>query len=308
MDHAMSSHTIIEERAASDQRIRFIFKQNGGQASALNAAYAECTGEIVVLMDSDDVFHSSKIAEVVKHLQLNPNGGIAAHFVRPIDEVGRVVGPPIPHRLFSGWWGPWSLAHGGYHSGFPPTSGIALRRKLADSLFPIPVDFVISPDGYIRGLGIFITNIIAIPHYLGGWRVHGNNASGTRPDSLHAYEINLRGYRQVLEEQKHFLANAYGSSLAAKLSLDDLDEYRHNLLAYHYLSGVWPSFDSNRILKQLIRTFPYYSIGGAMWRLLFRIPRSISGGLFYLWQARYPLKRFISRVVRRGRSGVVASP
>ena len=302
------SRSIIEKRAASDQRIRFIFKQNGGQASALNAAYAECTGEIVVLMDSDDVFLPEKIAEFVKHLHLNPNGGLIAHFVEPINEVGRVVGPPIPHRLFSGWWAQWSLTHGGNHGGLPPTSGIGLRHELAHRLFPIPTDFVISPDGYVKGLGVFITNVVAVPLHLSNWRVHGKNASGARAGNLDGYETNLKVQRQVLEKQKQFLSHTYGETFASQLNLEELGEYRHNLLAYRYVSGGWPLFDQNRILRQLIRTFPLGSVGGIMWRLVFSIPRCVSGSIFYLWQARYPLKRLVSRVVRRGQTGTVVHP
>jgi len=47
-----------------------ILKTNGGQASALNAGYAASRGEIILLLDADDLFLSNKVSEVVKLFEL----------------------------------------------------------------------------------------------------------------------------------------------------------------------------------------------------------------------------------------------
>ena len=36
-------------------RVKSILKKNGGQASALNAGFAQCQGDIVIFLDADDV-------------------------------------------------------------------------------------------------------------------------------------------------------------------------------------------------------------------------------------------------------------
>lgn len=45
-------------------RVKYLYKPNGGQASAFNVGLEHITGEIVFLLDADDLFHPDKIAEV----------------------------------------------------------------------------------------------------------------------------------------------------------------------------------------------------------------------------------------------------
>jgi glycosyltransferase involved in cell wall biosynthesis len=46
-------------------RITAIFKENGGQASALNAAVAASRGNILCFLDADDFYHPDKVVRVV---------------------------------------------------------------------------------------------------------------------------------------------------------------------------------------------------------------------------------------------------
>src|SRR5713226_5361501 len=43
------------------ERVRYLHKQNGGQASALNCGFAEARGEIVAELDADDVWRPEKL-------------------------------------------------------------------------------------------------------------------------------------------------------------------------------------------------------------------------------------------------------
>src|SRR5271170_5646108 len=43
-------------------KIQYFHKSNGGQASALNLGFAKARGEIVVLLDADDLFLPGKLA------------------------------------------------------------------------------------------------------------------------------------------------------------------------------------------------------------------------------------------------------
>lgn len=47
--------------SAHRDRIRFLRKENGGEASAKNAASRAATGDFVVLLDADDVFHHERL-------------------------------------------------------------------------------------------------------------------------------------------------------------------------------------------------------------------------------------------------------
>ena len=59
------SRAIVARYAGRDARIRLLAKENGGVASALNAAYRQCRGDIVCLLDADDFFASGKLERVV---------------------------------------------------------------------------------------------------------------------------------------------------------------------------------------------------------------------------------------------------
>ena len=50
---------VIEQYERKDARLRFIRKANGGQGSGFNAAFAASRGEIIALLDSDDLFLAS---------------------------------------------------------------------------------------------------------------------------------------------------------------------------------------------------------------------------------------------------------
>src|SRR3954454_21549841 len=46
-------------------RIISVLKENGGQASALNAGVSACRGDILCFLDSDDYFYPDKVAHVI---------------------------------------------------------------------------------------------------------------------------------------------------------------------------------------------------------------------------------------------------
>src|SRR5277367_4974193 len=53
--------------------IRYLPKPNGGQASAFNHGFARARGEIVALLDADDVWLPGKLRRVCETFEKNPN-------------------------------------------------------------------------------------------------------------------------------------------------------------------------------------------------------------------------------------------
>ncbi|MBD2038535.1 glycosyltransferase family 2 protein [Leptolyngbya sp. FACHB-321] len=62
------SRNVIESYG---DRVTAIFKRNGGQASAMNAGFAASNGEIICLLDADDLFLPERVSEVVKLFTVN---------------------------------------------------------------------------------------------------------------------------------------------------------------------------------------------------------------------------------------------
>lgn len=53
-----------------EPRVRYIRKENGGQASAFNAGIPECRGEIIAFLDGDDYWLPGKLSRVAEVLAL----------------------------------------------------------------------------------------------------------------------------------------------------------------------------------------------------------------------------------------------
>jgi len=56
----------IVERLAAEHPIRLLYKENGGQAAARNFGIAHSGGELVALLDQDDVWYPNHLAELLK--------------------------------------------------------------------------------------------------------------------------------------------------------------------------------------------------------------------------------------------------
>jgi glycosyltransferase involved in cell wall biosynthesis len=155
--------------ASYGSRIIFVMKENGGQASALNAGFAASRGEIICLLDADDSFDACKVERVIPHcrpgsmlyhtLRLEPGDGVFAPYAAPPDFYRYARQYRFVPYIGS------------------PTSGLVIRRELALRLMPLPTQHVRScaDDFIVRGAGL-IGEVIGIPDVLGNYRVHGENA------------------------------------------------------------------------------------------------------------------------------------
>ena len=65
--------------------IRYLRKENGGQASAFNLGFAEARGEFVFTLDADDYFLPA-IARMTEEFEKHPNWGIVDHRLMDLDD------------------------------------------------------------------------------------------------------------------------------------------------------------------------------------------------------------------------------
>jgi glycosyltransferase involved in cell wall biosynthesis len=160
------SHAII---ASYGDRILAVLKENGGQASALNAGFAASRGEIICFLDSDDSFDACKVERVIPHCRA---GSMLFHTLRLEPGPGVFAPHVVPKNFYR---------HARRYRFVPyigsPTSGLVLGRELAARLIPLPTQHVrwSADDFIVRGAGL-IGEVIGIPDVLGNYRVHGENA------------------------------------------------------------------------------------------------------------------------------------
>jgi hypothetical protein len=194
-----------ETLARWDGRIRTVLKENGGQASALNAGWSMARGELVLLLDADDILlpdtaaRAARAARVGSAARAGPAArdaegvvgspgavwsatAVVRYPVELVDAEQRPLGRTLPaDALEAGDLAAPTLA--GHRCPAPPTSGTALVRSLADPLFPIPEDeWRISADAYIGLLAPLMGDVAVLDAPGALYRLHGQNrwvASGS---------------------------------------------------------------------------------------------------------------------------------
>ena len=249
------SRVVAARYAERDARIRLLAKDNGGVASALNAAYAACRGDVVALLDADDVFASNKLARVVACCRNRAEAGLVLHAMDVMDSRGRTLyRRPAAGTHEQGWLAERVHARGGRWRSMP-ASALAFRRTVAERLFPIPeAAFRSEADGFLALLAVLLTEVAYLPEALARYRLHGANLTGTlhlneavtmrrldalrrKNDAVNARlaELAVAGRHVVLEDNLNFREQAFMQALftgAPRRSL--LKAYRplrHALLA-----------------------------------------------------------------------------
>ena len=90
--------TISDRWAERDDRIRVIHQPNGGHSAARNTALDAMTGELVIMVDSDDVLHPQFTATLLELMQKHDAdiavGGYTAFYGAEPDFKGHSGGNP----------------------------------------------------------------------------------------------------------------------------------------------------------------------------------------------------------------------
>ena len=282
-----NSCEVIETYVQKDPRLKLVRKQNGGVATALNAAYRESNGQIVCLLDADDLWIHNKLQKVIEAFQSDTKCGFVIHNVIQIDGQGKFIKPtPMYKRLASGWMAPFALENGGIVDNIPPASALSVRRDVADFIFPINEAFVRNADSFIFRLAPFITVIGSVPEVLSRFRLHGANTTSSSTLTVDVMEREQIFLERMHQEQEQFLRNVYGAQVAEKLKgLNFSVGVRHNLYLLARLKGA-PKSESREAHRQLV-AHPQFSLqfGGSVhqrWLLQWGeyLPDAIFAALF----------------------------
>jgi glycosyltransferase involved in cell wall biosynthesis len=164
--------------ASFADRIVPILKENGGQASALNAGFARCRGDVVIFLDADDTLHPSVVERVVHCFQRNANVGRVQYRLAMVDSHGKPLGmskPPQRSAIPSGDLQRQVLLYG---DDLPwlPTSGNAFSREVLQKIFPIPESpYRICADYYLSNLSPLYGFVEALNEVGGSYRLHTTN-------------------------------------------------------------------------------------------------------------------------------------
>jgi glycosyltransferase involved in cell wall biosynthesis len=160
------------------QKVRPVFKENGGMASAINAGCRLASGDVIFLLDADDLLCPDAVETVLA--QWRSGTVMTQSRLAMADAEGRRVHgttPPSKVPLAEGDVRAAMLTNGSYSVTL--TSGLALHRQALLAVLPIPEDpFRGAADGYLVRAMPFQGPIQAVDRPLALYRRHGNSDSG----------------------------------------------------------------------------------------------------------------------------------
>lgn len=169
-------------------RINSVLKENGGQASALNAGFAISQGEVVVFLDADDVLMPSMVKDVVEVFLSKLEIIRVQYRMAVIDEYGRRTGVEKPEKHIP-------VPSGDVHKQaltFPfdmpwlPTSGNAFSTKAIRQIMPIPENRFgnVGADWFLVHLTCLLGPVFFLDNLEACYRVHPANSYEQESTSL----------------------------------------------------------------------------------------------------------------------------
>ena len=153
---------VVDDGSTDDSRdvlrpfsaqVTTLFGTYGGQAAAANAGVAASSGDVVILLDADDVLLPSAAGRAAAALDVP--GAVKVHWpVETVDASGRSLGGRLPlDPLPAGDLRAHLLDVGPGAVTFPPTSGNAWTRAFLSRVMPAPAgQYRIGLDAYLAGL------------------------------------------------------------------------------------------------------------------------------------------------------------
>jgi glycosyltransferase involved in cell wall biosynthesis len=203
---------VVESYIGRGVGIRLLRNLHGGMASNLNAAYRSSSGEVLCLLDADDTFLPGKIEAVVNAFRMHPEAGFAIHRASLVNDRKRGRGLyPLLSPLPSGDCAQITYDNSGILMGLPPTTNLALRREVADRIFPIPVEYTGYAEQVIHRMAPLMTQLCTIDAPLAQWRLHGLNDQNATRVTAQRLERELNIMESLWQDQKQYLDRVSGT-------------------------------------------------------------------------------------------------
>jgi glycosyltransferase involved in cell wall biosynthesis len=161
VDDGSTDDTETRVRQFGD-RVRYLRKENGGQASAFNAGVSVARGQFVALLDADDYFYPTKLERVAAVLGADTSLSVVYDPFDVVDREGNVLVHGIPAKLPAGDLRIRTLM------GYVP-------RRVLERL-PIPeARFRLSADFFLLNVLPLVGRVAAVDSPLHAYRDHGEN-------------------------------------------------------------------------------------------------------------------------------------
>lgn len=194
------SQELLQEHFGHLPTIMLIAQQNQGQLAAWVTAFAHATGDVVALLDSDDIWEPDYLRRILDVYEARSGVDFVYTNMQLFDQVDRPMYPVGPDRDLG-----LSVLLGAYVHRWQgtATSAMSLRRGLAERVLRLPGDMVAEwksrPDDCLVYGGEILG---AHKYYLGAplvrHRQHGANAKNAFARApLNSYRYLMRSERML---------------------------------------------------------------------------------------------------------------
>jgi len=198
-----SSDDSAERICAYGDEITSILAENFGkfpsynQGRGIHQAFLQSKGDVIFLLDSDDVFHANKVSRVLQEFDADPDVIMVQHKFREIDESGEPTGFIRNNILLPSNYLSAIRMTGRLECLFMQTSALAFRRTYLDKVLPLPVEDEFEkvwPDVRLTRQAVFHGTIKTINTCLADYRVHGSNDSDKVKDRAYFESFRAQQY------------------------------------------------------------------------------------------------------------------
>ena len=282
---------VLENYVAEHPDVQLIAKENGGQASAMNAGWTSATGAVVFFLDGDDRLEPEAAERVTARLAEDPDAVRCQFRLAWIDGDGTPIDGefPEPERRLPAGDLRSAMTNNPDDIAWQPTSGNAFTAAGLKRFMPIPeTGYRISADHYLSNISPLYGPVLAIEEPLGAYRVHGANAD-------HRAAFDIERIRSILvrtyETRQHLVT--HGRSLDIGGMPKSADGFRSlttaglRLISFRYQGpggGLHPFHEDTR--GELIRR----GVGAALRRREFALPKRVAAVAWILALAVVPRK------------------
>jgi glycosyltransferase involved in cell wall biosynthesis len=212
-------------------KIITITKENGGQASAINTGFDNCHGDIICLLDADDIWLPHKVENIVKAFtDKDELVSIVYHQVQNINQTGEPQDKLLPrYKPVKGKITRQVVKAGGWFP-FPPSTALSFSRDFLSWVMNIPeMQFKTYADAYLGGLAPFFGEVVGIDEVLSYYRYP--------VDKNHNYSAlskNAKETQKILQEYelREQVLNATMRNLGLKTKFSLTDNLPYQLLRY----------------------------------------------------------------------------
>ena len=277
-----NSLQVLYNNFSGNKKIQIISQANQGCGAALNAAWNQSQGNIIVFLDADDEMYPVRLERIYGHMR-QPNIGMVIHKLIAVRNGAPLQLVPPLGVLPSGWLQPKIYRNGGAWR-HVPISGLALRREVAQLIFPLPAASLRSEaDGYIHTLAPLLTNVSSIQEALGTLHIHNNNITSSSSKPHISSERWRSGYERIYQSVNQTLANFGQPPLDLQLNLEYMraeflsslfKPVKKRILLSKYISVVYSMINDTSL------TLPYKIFLCIFYLIILSLPTNITKSLF----------------------------